>query len=157
MAGGADAIRIVGSGLYLIAHNCIDCSWASGAATGLNVFSQAFAPEASAIVVGNDLTMSAAEGTVFGASSAGIVIGGFAQGNSVLNNRLRGRAGVALGVYDLNLGIPGNNSFVSNDLDSFQSSVADFFVDMGVTNTALIGRQVLVEDHGTGTVVVPMQ
>jgi hypothetical protein len=35
--------------------------------------------EASAIVVDNDVTMSAPEGTVFGANSAGIEIRGFAQ------------------------------------------------------------------------------
>ena len=154
--GGADEIRVVGSGSYLIAHNSIDCGWANGAATGINVFATSFAPEASAIVVDNDINMSAPEGTVFGASSAGIVIGGFAQGNSVLNNKIRGRAGAALAVVDRNAGIPGNNSFVANDLDGFQSSLADIFVDMGVTNTAVIGRQALVQDHGTGTVFVPM-
>jgi len=74
---------VVGSGSYLIAHNSIDCGWADGA-TGINVFARAFAPEASAIVVDNDVTMSAPEGTVFGASSAGIQIRGFAQSNSVL-------------------------------------------------------------------------
>jgi len=157
VTGGADAIRIVGSGSYLITHNSIDCGWANGAATGINVFAQAFAPEASAIVVNNDVTMSAPEGTVFGASSAGIVIRGFAQGNPVLNKRLRGRARGALAVNNLNAGIPGNNSFVSNDLDGFQSSLTDIFVDAGVTNTTVIGRPARVEDHGTGTVIVPMQ
>jgi hypothetical protein len=157
VTGGSDAIRVVGSGSYLIAHNSVDCGWANGAATGIHVFAQAFAPEASAIVVDNDVTMWAPEGTVFGASSAGIQIRGFAQGNSVLNNRIRGRARVALAVIDLNGGIPGNNSFVANDLDSFQSSLADVFVDAGATNTFVIGRQALVEDHGSGTVVVPMQ
>ena len=158
VTGGADAIRIVGSGSYLITHNSIDCGWANGAATGINVFAQAFAPEASAIVVNNDITMSAPEGTVFGgASSAGIAIRGFAQANWVLNNRIRGRARAALAVMDLSGGIPGNNSFVANDLDGFQSSLTDIFVDAGVTNTAVIGRPARVEDHGTGTVIVPMQ
>ncbi len=70
---------MVGSGSYLIAHNSIDCGWADGA-TGINVFARAFAPEASAIVVDNYVTMSAPEGTVFGASSAGIQIRGFDSG-----------------------------------------------------------------------------
>ena len=159
VTGGSDAIRVVGSGSYLIAHNSIDCGWANGAATGINVFGNGngFAPEASAIVVDNDVTMSAPEGTVFGANSAGIQIRGFAQGNSVLNNRIRGRARAALAVNSNNAGIPGNNSFVANDLDGFQSSLADIFVDAGVTNTSVIGRQGRVEDHGTGTVVVPMR
>ena len=157
VTGGADEIRVVGSGSYLIAHNSIDCGWANGAATGINVFANSFAPEAGAIVVDNDINMSAPEGTVFGASSAGIVIGGFAQGNSVLNNKIRGSAGAALAVVDRNAGIPGNTSFVANDLDGFQSSLADIFVDAGVTNTFVIGRQGRVEDHGNGTVVVPMR
>ena len=117
---------------------------------------RAFAPEANAIIVDNDVTMSAPEGTVFSANSAGIEIRGFAQGNSVLNNRIRGRARAALAVVVQNAGIPGSNSFVANDLDGFQSSLADIFVDAGVTNTFVIGRQALVEDHGSGTVVVPM-
>ena len=104
----------------------------------------------------NDVTMSAPEGTVFGANSAGIEIRGFAQGNSVLNNRIRGRARAALAVLGQNGGIPGNSSFVSNDLSGFQSSLADIFVDAGVTNTFVIGRQATVQDHGSGTVVVPM-
>ena len=121
------------------------------------MFARAFAPEASAIVVDNYVTMSAPEGTVFGASSAGIQIRGFAQGNSVLNNRIRGRARAALAVNNNNGGIPGNNSFVANDLDGFQSSLADIFIDAGATNTSVIGRPARVEDHGTGTVIVPMQ
>ena len=133
-----------------------DCGWTNGAATGIHVFAQAFAPEVSAIIVDNDVTMSAPEDTVFGAASAGIQVRGFAQGNSVLNNRIRGRARAALAVNNLNAGIPGNNSLVANDLDGFQSSLADIFVDAGVTNTAVIGRQARVEDHGIGTVVVPM-
>ena len=153
-----DTIRVVGSGSYLIAHNSIDCGWADGVATGINIIGQPspLRPEASAIVVDNDITMSAPEGTVFGANSAGIEIRGFAQGNSVLNNRIRGRARAALAVLDQNGGIPGNNSFVANDLDGFQSSLADIFVDAGVTNTVVIGRQASVEDHGSGTMIVPI-
>jgi hypothetical protein len=63
----------------------------------------------------------------------------------------------ALAVNTQNAGIPGNTSFVANDLDGFQSSLADIFVDAGVTNTSVIGRQGRVEDHGAGTVVVPMR
>jgi hypothetical protein len=156
VTGGADAIRVVGSGSYLIAHNSIDCGWANGAATGINVFGQGISPETNAIIVDNDVTMSAADGTVFAATSGGIQVGGPAQGNSVLNNRIRGRARAALAVGAKNAGVPGNTFLVANDLDGFQSSVADIFVDAGVTNTFVIGRQALVEDHGSGTVVVPM-
>jgi hypothetical protein len=57
---------------------------------------------------------------------------------------------------DQNGGMPGNNSFVSNDLDGFQSSLADIFVDVGVTNTFVIGRQASVADQGSGTKIIPM-
>ena len=84
------------------------------------------------------------------------MITGYAQGNAVLNNRIRGRARAALVVAGKSGGVPGNNTFVSNDLAGFQSSLADVLVDVGVTNTAIVGRKATVEDHGVGTVVVPM-
>jgi hypothetical protein len=154
-----DVIRAVGAGSYLIAHNSIDCGWPDATATGINVIGQPppLAPEASAVVMDNVVTMSGPEGTVFAANSAGIEIRGFAHGNSVLNNRIRGHANAALTVLNQNGGIPGNNSFVANNLDGFRSSLADIFVDAGATNTFVIGRQASVEDRGSGTIVVPMQ
>ena len=152
---GSDAIRVAGSGSYLIAHNAVDCGWGDGTAAGIDLINQGFSPEASAIIVDNDVTMSAPEGTVFVANSAAIVIRG-GQGNSVLNNRIRGRARAALAVTNQNANIPANNSFVTNDLDGFQSSLADLFIDAGATNTVLIGRKGTVADQGIGTVVVPM-
>ncbi len=74
----------------------------------------------------------------------------------VLNNTIRGRARAALAVLDQNGGMPANTSLVTNDLDGFQSSVAAVSLDSGVTNTFIIGRQAAIEDHGNGTVVVPM-
>ena len=159
--GGAnpDVIRLVGAGSYLIAHNSISCSWSNTTATAINVIGQPspLAPQAGAVVIDNLITMSPPEGTVFGANSAGIEIRGFAHGNSVLNNKIRGRANAAMTVLDQNGGIPGNNSFVANDVSGFQSSLADIFVDAGATNTFVIGRQASVEDRGSGTIVVPMQ
>jgi hypothetical protein len=158
-AANPDAIRVVGSGSYLVAHNAIDCGWANGTATAIMAMGQPppVAPVGSAIIVDNDVTMSAPEGAVFGANSAAIEIRGFAQGNSVLNNRIRGRARAALAVNNNNGGIPGNSALVANDLDGFQSSLADIFVDVGATNTVVIGRQATVEDRGSGTVVVTRQ
>ena len=37
----SDAIRIVGSGSHLIAHDSIDCGWPGCAATGAHLFAQA--------------------------------------------------------------------------------------------------------------------
>ena len=51
---------------------------------------------------------------------------------------------------------PGNNTFVSNDLKDFQPSVANVFLDAGATNTVIVGSSTSLEDHGDGTVVIPM-
>jgi hypothetical protein len=59
-------------------------------------------------------------------------------------------------VVDQNGGIPGNNAFVLNDLTGFQSSAADVFVDLGVTQTVIVGLQSSIEDHGAGTIVIPL-
>src|SRR5947209_16405802 len=134
-SGNPDAIRVVGAGSYLIAHNSIDCGWTEPAATGIDVFSQAAPnpPEAGAIIADNDVTMSAPEGTVFGPNSAGIAIKGRSGGNLVTNNRIRGRATAGLSVLLVNGGIPANTSFVANDLAGFQSSLADVFIDAGAS------------------------
>jgi hypothetical protein len=153
-AGGLtpDAINIVDAGSYLIAHNSIMSQWATG--TGILV--QGNTSEVGAIVADNDVVMSAPDGTTFGANSAGIMITGFAQGNAVLNNRIRGHARAALVLAVKGAGIPARNTFVSNDITGFQSSLADLYVDTGVTSTVVVGQVTKIEDHGAGTVVVPV-
>lgn len=154
--GAGDALRAVGSGSYLIAHNSIDCGWPDPAATGINVFgnSATAPPLMNAIVVDNDVTMSAPEGTAFAGNSAGIEIGGLAHGTMVLNNRIHGRARAALAVMDRGTVIPANSTFISNDLQGFQPSLVNMFVDSGVINTVFVGEATSLEDHGVGTVAV---
>jgi len=147
-----DVIHAVGSGSYLIAHNSIVSEWAAGA--GIRVQGNAGSSQNGAIIVDNDLTMLASENTIFGANSAGIEIRGLAQGNVVLNNRIRGRAGSGLAVIVQGLNAPANNTFASNDLEGFHSSLAQVFVDAGVVNTLLIGRKGTVRNRGVGTVIV---
>ena len=158
------AIRVVNTGSHLIANNVIDCGWPTrmgqpgNDAQGIGVFSQFAAwPMERASVVDNFVTMSAPEGTVFGPESAGIMIEGFAYGNVVMNNRIRGRARAALTVkvFGNPPGTPANNAFVLNRFDDFEASVADVFVGDGVMNTLIVG-QGTVDDHGTGTVIVPL-
>ena len=154
-AGNLQAIRVVNTGSYVIAHNAIDCAWPQAA--GIGVFSQIAAwPLERAVVVDNDVTMSAPEDTVFGPDSAGIEIRGFAQGNVVLDNRIRGRARAALSVDVFRGGIPADNAFVRNGLNDFEASLADVFVGAGVMNTRIVG-QGTVEDFGIGTVIVPQR
>jgi hypothetical protein len=99
-----DVVRAFGSGSYFIEHNLIDCGWADGTATAINVAGQSstLPPAVGAIVADNDVTMSAPDGTVFAPNSGGIQIKGLAQGNLVLNNRIRGHAGTALAVIGQN-------------------------------------------------------
>jgi len=155
------AIRVVNTGSYLIAQNSIDCGWADANAEAIGVFSQFAAwPMGGAVVVDNDVTMSAPEGTVFGDFSAAIGVFGFTEGNVVLNNRIRGRARAALSVPVFPLpplvaAVPANNAFVLNRFDDFEASVADVFVGLGAINTRIVGAGT-VEDHGVGTIIVPL-
>jgi hypothetical protein len=149
------AIRVVNLGSYLIAHNSIDCGWAQENAQGIGVFSQIAAwPMEGAVVVDNDIAMSAPEGTVFGDLSAAIQVYGFTEGTVVLNNRLRGRARAALSVLPFfPSAVPANNAFVLNRVDHFEASVPDLFVGLGAMNTRIVGAGT-VEDLGTGTTIV---
>jgi hypothetical protein len=149
-----DAIKCQGSGSYLVAHNSIDSAWTNGAGIRLRDLTALGAAVEGAIVIDNDVTMSAPESVVYGANSAAIEIRGLAQGNVVLNNRIRGRARTALAVVAQPGGVPGNSTFVLNDLDGFHPSLADVFVDEGVTKTLVVGRKGTVRDRGVGTVIV---
>ena len=151
-APSLQVIRVVNIGSYLIAHNSIHCGWAQ--AQGIGVFSQFAAwPMEGAIVVDNDVTMSPPEDTAFGPDSAGISIRGFAQDNVVLNNRIRGRARAAVSVDVYKGGTPDKNALIRNRFDDFEASRADVFVDVGVTNTVILGQRGTVEDHGVNTVM----
>jgi hypothetical protein len=153
-----EAIRVVNTGSYVIAHNTIDCEWSDPQAIGIGVFSQISAwPMEHAIVTDNDVIMSPPTGTVFGDLSAGIDIRGFTQDNVVENNRIRGRARAALAVDPFKGGTPGNNAFVVNDLDDFEASRADVVVGEGVMNTLLLGQEGTVENHGANTVSMPLE
>lgn len=151
-----DAIRIFGTGSYVAAHNSIDCGWSDGEATAIDVSGSATFPETGAIVLDNDILMSAEKGTSFTSNSAAIEIKSFAQGNSVLNNRIRGRAWAALSVIGQNGGIPANNSFLWNEINHFDASTADIYLAAGVQNTIIIGPKTTLQDNGTGTLVVPI-
>src|SRR5262245_13660322 len=150
-----EAIRVVNIGSYVIAHNSINCQWPDPEAMGIGVFSQFTEwPMEHAVVLDNEVTMLPPEGTVFGTFSAGIDIRGFAQDNVVANNRIRGRARAALAVDEFRVGIPGNNAFALNRFDDFEPSRADVFVDVGVTDTLILGQKGTVVDNGVNTAIV---
>ena len=151
-----DVIHIVGPGSFLVAHNIIDCQWTSGQQAGIRLQTTANRPVSSAVVVDNDVNMSAPEGAKFTATSAAIEIRGAGDSNIVVNNRIRGRANFALSVANQN-GTPQNTAFIMNDLSGFTSAQADVFVDAGGMNTIAVGAQSRVEDHGSGTLIVPVR
>lgn len=151
-----DVIRIVGSGLYFITQNMIDCAWGTGAAIHVAGQAAPLPAEANATVADNRINMEAPEGTVFDDGSAAIEILGFAQQNLVANNQIRGRAAAAITITDQNGGIPANNTLASNNVAAFVPSLADVFLDAGVLNTVLMGKQGSLTDNGTGTIIMPL-
>jgi hypothetical protein len=109
----------------------------------------------NAVVIDNSVTMSPRPGVAFGALSAGIDIRGFASGNVVEHNKIRGRARAALAVDPFRGGIPANNAFIHNDVNTFEASIADVVIGSGVTDTLLIGQEGTIQDNGVHTIIVP--
>ncbi len=109
-----DVIHIVGPGSFLIAHNSIDCAWATGLQSGIRLQSRPDQAVSDAVVVGNEINMSAPEGTVFGVTSAAIEVRDGGQGNMVLNDRIRGRANFALSVA-AQIGVPQSTMFIMKE------------------------------------------
>jgi hypothetical protein len=150
-----NGIRCLGGGSYTVAHNTIDTAF--GNAAGIRIQSRNNArPVAHAVVFDNDITMSAAAGTVFGTESAAIEIRGAANDNVVAHNTIHGSARFALSVVPESPYIPSNNAFVMNEQPDFAASIADVFVGPGVMNTIIIGPQVTIVDQGVGTVFIPV-
>ena len=139
----------------MVTHYTINTAF--GNAAGIRIQSRSTArPVTHAVVFDNDISMSAAAGTVFGTESAGIEIRGAANDNVIAGNRIRGSARFALSVVPESSTIPSNNAFVMNAQPDFAASVADVFVGPGVMNTIIIGPQVTIVDQGVGTVFIPV-
>ena len=154
-------IRVVNTGSYRVAHNSITCEWAAGFVEGIGVFSKfAVWPVVDAVVVDNDIDMSAPAGTVFTDFSAAIGVYGYAQNNVVRDNRIRGaaRAGVSIpSVFPLPPLAPASpqgNAFIDNRFVDFVPSDADIFVGSHAFATRIVGPGT-VDDQGTGTVLGP--
>jgi hypothetical protein len=151
-----EAIRVVNTGSFVIAHNVIDCQWSNPDAVGTGVFSQFVDwPIANAVIVDNEIAMSLGGGVQFTNFNAGIDVRGFAQNIFVGNNRIRGRARAAVAVDVASGGVPGNTAFVLNDLGEFDASVAGVIVGNGVSGTVILGQAGTVNDQGINTVTLP--
>jgi len=153
------AIRAANTGSFLIAHNKIECEWGHPDAQGIGVFSQvAEWPMEGAIVTDNEVTMSPPEGVLFSNRSGGITISGFAQGNVVMANKIRGRGRAALSVTVFFAGgITADNTLARNHVDDFDASQADVFIGPGVTDTLVFEQKGTIEDQGMNTVIVPFK
>jgi hypothetical protein len=153
---GATGIFVANLGTYVVAHNLVRSRWVTGSGFGIDVRSQVMTwLITGASIVGNDVFMDAPAGTVFGSASAGIEIQGFAQGNALLDNTIRGRAGAALMVNPPSNRPSTNNTAAFNRFDDFEASLADVFVSAGATNTLLLGQHGTVDDQGTNTAIAP--
>jgi hypothetical protein len=109
---------------------------------------------ADAVVVDNEVTMSPPESVLFGDFSAGIDIRGFAHGNFVGNNIIRGRARAAVAVDVFNGGVPANTAFFLNRFDNFDASVAGVIVGNSVSDTLILGQKGTINDHCINTVIL---
>jgi len=112
------------SGAYLIAHNLIDVADPNGAGIKIKGCAVGGATEGASIT-DNDVSMSAAEGALLGAESAGIKIQGLARGAVVQRNRIRGRARVGLLVVADRSGTPTGHTFDRNDQEHLISALSE--------------------------------
>ena len=145
-----EVIRAVNTGSYVIAHNTIQCEWPDPQAVGIGVFSQiASWPMEQAVVADNSVTMSPPPDVPFTGLSAGIDVRGFANGNLVTNNRIRGRARAALALDFFKSGGPVNNTLIHNDVNGFVPLIADVVIGSGVVDTLLLGPLGTIQDDGT--------
>lgn len=145
---GTDAVRLVNTGSYLMANNRIESNQPDG--IGIAVFSQ-FAewPMEHAVIEDNDVVMSPVPGAVFGDSSAGINIRGFAYNNVVRHNTIRGRARAALSEYVFRGGVPADNELIDNAFENFHGALSDIFVGGGVLRSRIVGPGSVVSAGAT--------
>jgi hypothetical protein len=148
--GDVDAVRLVSAGSIVMTNDTVECRWPNAAA--IQVFSP-FAewPTDSVLVEHNTVIMSPPPAAPLGDYSAGISVRGFAHGIVVRDNTISGRAAAALSMYSFRGGIPGDNAFIDNHLDGFQSTVADIVIGRGVMRGRIVGKGSVL-DRGTGTI-----
>ena len=153
-----DGIRVLGTGSYVVRHNTIECGFENSA--GIRVQgNSAGMPAMHATIESNDITMSFPGGTVPGSQSAGIEVRRAATENAVLHNRITGRARAAIALISDPTPIPGvfltpgNNTFVGNNVSTFNSTVADALIGPRVYGTTIVGGHGSVDDHGVATLI----
>ncbi len=149
-----DALRLIGSGQYLVDHNQLDCGFENAAVVRLGGTKKA-------VIKQNELVASVPAGKVPGLQSAGVQVEGSADDNEILENRIRGRARAAISVifsdFPLDIangtGNPDATKFEGNNVQQFAPTVATVEVGTGAKDTTIVGGSGTLIDHGIGTVV----
>jgi hypothetical protein len=150
-----DALRLIGSGEYLVDRNQFDCGFENAAVVRLGGTKKA-------VIRQNEVVASVPEGKVPGLQSAGVQVQGSANDNEILENRIKGRGRVAISVIfsnfplDMPTGTDGNPSattFQGNNVQQFAPTLATVEVGAGARNTTIAGGSGTLIDNGIGTVV----
>ena len=148
---GADAVRLVNSGSYLMSDNVIECHWSDG--VGIAVFSQyAEWPARRVIIDHNDVRMTPPAGAVFSDTSAAISIRGFTEGSVVRRNIIRGRSRAGVSVTAFRGGIPSGSELLDNHFAGFDPTVADIVIGIGVHDRRIIGSGTVVDENKSATI-----
>ena len=149
-----DALRLIGSGAYVVEHNEFDCGFENAAVVRLG-------GTMDAVVRANDIVASVPMDRVPGLQSAGVQVEGSATDNEIQENRIKGRGRAAMSVIfsDFPLdkgngtGKPAGTTFRGNNVQHFDATVATVEIGAGAQNTTIDGGSGTLIDNGTGTVV----
>jgi hypothetical protein len=149
-----DALRLIGSGEYVVERNQFDCGFENVAVVRLGGTKKA-------VLRQNEVVASVPTGKMPGQQSAGVQVQGSANDNEILENRIKGRGRVAISVIFSNFpldkangtGNPLATRFQGNNVQQFAPTVATVEVGAGATDTRIVGGSGTLIDNGTGTVV----
>jgi hypothetical protein len=149
-----DALRLIGSGEYVVERNQFDCGFENAAVVRLGGTKKA-------VIRQNEVVASVPTGKVPGLQSAGVQVQGSANDNEILENRIKGGGRVAISVIFSNFpldkangtGNPLATRFQGNNVQQFAPTVATVEVGAGATDTRIVGGSGTLIDNGTGTVV----
>jgi hypothetical protein len=148
-----DALRLIGSGKYVVEHNQFDCGFENAAVVRLGGTTKA-------VVRANEIVASVPMDRAPGFQSAGVQVEGSAIENEILENRIKGRGRAAISVifssFPLDKGTgtgnPVGTTFRGNNVQQFAPTTATVEI-VGAQNTTIDGGNGTLIDSGTGTVV----
>jgi hypothetical protein len=155
-----DALRLIGSGEYVVERNQFNCGFENAAVVRLGATDKA-------VIRQNEVMASVPPDKEPGLQSAGVQVQGTANDNEILENRIKGRGRVAISVIFSNFaldmpigpdekptdGMPSATKFRGNNVQHFAPTVATVEVGAGVRDTRIDGGSGTLIDNGIGTVV----